>query len=295
MNGEVFAMRKIFVLLALCLFLGGCVDVTPPVELTVTTESPSPELYTPEPSAMPSVRPSPSEESYVLNTDFVFDIPESINYAPEVKVFPLTSAFWRYTIGMYGAVTFVDEQLNPIKLPFEPTEYAPITDGSNSVTQGYALGFPRDHSEYDKRYWVLMLADGTVPRGENGEYIFPYCYTNNIDEFTLVGNSIVIYKSISGEYAFDNPSDCRFGLYNLEERREVLPCEYEADFPNDWYFWASDAMFYAIKDGQGLLLDSNGKQLHNFGDVSSVYFRDTGCNWNRPIENLTAPPTQDCC
>ncbi len=293
-------MKKIFALFVLCLLLNGCVDATltpepSPGEPTATTENPSPpDIHTPSASpAMPSVSPSPSVGSYVLNTDFVFDIelPQPINYAPEVTVFPLTSAWGKYTTGMDGSVTFVDEWLIPIDLPFKPIDYATVGGLGSNPLVAYALRLPADRSEFDGRNWVLMLADGTIPRGEDGKYVYMRDNTHNNVAFTVTDSAVVTYDSITGIYFDDEgypaAEDYRYGLYDLEERRETLPREYEGLYENQEYFSANDAIVYACKDGQGFLLNSKGEVLHDFGDITRVYFDDTGYQWNTTYHIFT--------
>lgn len=285
-------MRKIFALFALCLLLSGCHDVTPTVDPSsgdpaIPAENPPPEIHTPDASPMPSVSPLPRVEPHVLNTDFALDIelPEPINYAPEVKVFPLTSAWGKYTVGVQGSVTFVDEQLVPIDLPFKPIDYATIGAWGNNSLVAYALLLPADHPENNGWSWVLMLADGTVPRGKDGKYIQMRNYAHNIDEFALAGSAVVTYESITGsnhdEDGYPALEDYRYGLYDLEDQRELLPKEYEiANYLDDWFYFSGIPMFYACKDGQGFLFDSKGHILHEFGEVSGLSLRNAGYTWH---------------
>ncbi len=282
-------MKKIFALFVLCLLLSGCVDVTltpesSPGEPTVTTESPSPELHTPDISPMPSVNPSPSEEPFVLNTDFVFDIPEPLDYTPEVKVFPLDSAWGYYKTHVWGSVSFVDETLSIVSLPFEPVDYAPIGVWLDGIPKAYAIGLPRSHPEYDGRDWVLMLTDGTVPRGEDGKYVFLPDQTHNEVSFTVTGSAVVTYESVNGVYhdaeGRQIEENFRYGLFDLDERRDVLPREYEM-YLWDYPFTIEDAMLYGRKDGRGYLLSSKGEVLHDYGEVPDVYLDEEEFLWNR--------------
>jgi hypothetical protein len=202
--------------------------------------------------------PSPSAEPGQLDLSFLIDIdwPEPINYTPNPKVFPLTGTTAMYKTSMSGKITFADENLNPIALPFEPQGYAVIGGGA-----AYAL-----HNGTD---WVLMHNDGTTAHGitlrdigENGAL------------FESVGSAVVISRRNSRRDGWLH------GLYDVEQQREILPMEYQElnIAPN---FSESNPgrklpIFYGVKNGMGYLLDNKGKVLYEMGAAD-----DSAWDWNR--------------
>lgn len=164
---------------------------------------------------------------------------ETVEYTPEVKVFPLTGTYGAFKSRVTGEVTFVDENLNLISLPSGTIDYATVNNRDGNVI-AYALSI----EFYMDR--ILMLADGAIPTNAEGEYyLLPY---TGEDNFWCLGNTIVTW-GVRGSY----------GLYNLEERREVLPCEYTQLHP------AADGIYYANKGGETYLLDCGGNVLYSLG------------------------------
>lgn len=196
--------------------------------------------YLPTTTAMPV---NDNEQIPLIDIEW----PEYVGYQPENKVFPLTSVPHVYKTGVIGPVVFIDERQNPATLPFEPSGYA-VIDGIVSPDQEYA------HVAYalysNETGWVLMFIDGTVPLGTDGDYIRLSDEGEDGPWFVNAANTVVSQRGGS------------LGLYNLEERREVLPCKY------DWIEEIDGWLFLAAKDGQGWLFSAKGRELYAFGDVS---------------------------
>ncbi|MDR1691800.1 MAG: hypothetical protein LBR72_00425 [Oscillospiraceae bacterium] len=265
---------RIFVILFLCLaLLGGCGGAPE------TNPSPdiSPEVSPPVTPVVP-VPPEPTPSVSTTTVVHYYALPEQVRYSPEVTVFPLINTMTWYRSMVMGPVTFVDADLNPIELPFAPKEYATVTGWDFRTVIAYALKIPEDHPEYggDGRRWVLMLSDGTVPRGDDGKYIFMQDDTHDATSFNVTGSAVFIFEPDYGaEEWYDNyETHYRYGLYDLEERRVTLPCEYVGMDAGYHHFYALDAFFYAAKDGLGYIMDSKGNILHQFGEV-----RDPYVNW----------------
>jgi hypothetical protein len=153
---------------------------------------------------------------------------------------------------MSAPVTFVDERLDIVELPVEPEGYGIIGGHSSRAVLGYALA--------DSGRYILMLADGTVPRGEDGQYIGLFDDGHNSSWFPHAGSAVVTLR------------DGLFGLYNVEERREVLPNEY------DLIEIIDDALFLAAKGRdenwvfeKAWLFDDRGRDLYTFGEVEYGY------------------------
>ncbi|MDR1691799.1 MAG: hypothetical protein LBR72_00420 [Oscillospiraceae bacterium] len=278
---------RIYISVLLCLaLLGGCgtsPDPEPspgePAAPVIAVPSPSPT-----PASAPAPEPSPEQtpEPYTLDVSAFFELPESRVFFGEAGVYPLTNAFAWYNTVMKGPITFLDTELNPVELPFTPAEYA-VVGGYNGAVMAYALMMPSDHPEYDGRDWVLMLADGTVPRSEDGKYIFMEDDTHNSTLFNFAGSAVVIIEHDGGaaEDEYGNyETDYRYGLYDLEERRVILPCEYVGMELGNSPFGRWDSMVYCCKDGFGYLMDGGGNILYEYGEVADPYFDQSVSFWD---------------
>ncbi len=290
-------MRKIFTLFALCLLLSGCVDVTLPGEAspgeqspdTVTespdarTEMPSPPMQTPSPEDTPAfsdvspstpwVIPSAAPSADSADADLIreavsalidIDWPENIPPEPaERTIFPLTNTSGVYRTSLDGPVTFVDAELNPVALPFQPDAYA-------AFDSAYALQLPGLGS--DQNYgWVLMLGDGTVPTDENGRYYELSNVGENGPAFHFAGNAVVTYQTVE---AYELGETIYFGLYDMKERREILPREYYSINMAGYLQDYGATLFFAEKNGQHSLLDPSGIVLYNLNGTYYDYDLD---------------------
>ncbi|MDR0326237.1 MAG: hypothetical protein LBI19_09110 [Oscillospiraceae bacterium] len=231
----------------------GPVTVTP----SVVTESPTPETPPPE-SPSPPAEPSPSPdlgyEPLQLDLSFLIDIdwPDSpASYTPEFKVFPLTSTPAVYLTGIDGPVTFVDENLNLVNLPFEPKSYI-------YFTAGYAL----HHPDYSWPHgWVLMLADGTIPRDSDGNYIMLYGEGHNFAAAHLIGATVITHGTP------DRNGGAKYGLYDIEAGIQILPNEYDAIITFEL------TKFAVMEDSRVWLLDSKGHEIFVFPADSQAHVR----------------------
>ncbi|MCL2002394.1 MAG: hypothetical protein FWG72_00115 [Oscillospiraceae bacterium] len=223
---------------------------TPPPPLTTpadTTASPSPEATPPDDA------PARLDLGFLIDIDW----PELVPFNPEVKVFPLTGTPAVYKTSVMGPVTFVDERLNPVELPFEPEEYAVLRDGG-----AYAL-YSEPHG------WVLMLADGTVPRRTNGEYITLRDMGEAHAYFIAAGKAVVTARPNDGHDGWT------YGLYDLELRRESVTPQYETLRIALNQSWSQQTdvsyspIFYGIKDGTGYLLGEKGRVLYDMGPAEA--------------------------
>jgi hypothetical protein len=222
----------------------------PPPVLTspFTDATPSPDVtqapvVTPTPDAVPSPGPNPSLK---FDLDFFIDLdwPETDVHGTERSIFPLTNMYRVYATGVTGPVTFVDAHINTITLPFEPTGYAHVGSGA------YAL--------YQAGGWeaILMLPDGTVPRDADGRFIYLYDYYES--SFWVVGNTVITCRM--DRHPTEDWDIYLLGLYDMEVRREILPCEY-------WIEVVDSRYFYVSGDGRGRLLDEKGNVIYDFGEV----------------------------
>ncbi|MDR0326238.1 MAG: hypothetical protein LBI19_09115 [Oscillospiraceae bacterium] len=255
-------MKKLTLLLCLPILglcFAACAEDSGGTPASIATLEPAP-ISTPPESPSPPDEPSPSpalgyEPIQLDLSQIIIDIdwpepPQS--YAPEFKVFPLNSSSGHWKTYISAPITFIDEQLNPIPLPFEPMSYSNVRafsdDGTYTFTNiAYTLWNGQGH--------VLMLADGTVPRGADGDYIYLYDYYES--SFIVIG-SLIITGKLEGE----DPETWvyRMGLYDLEARQEVLPREYDAieSIQNNF--------LYVRKGELSWLLDAEGNELYAFAE-----------------------------
>jgi len=234
-------------IIALLLGLASCTSQeVPPLDpedkTPGSTGGLSPELSVSTPD------PSPSHESYQIGPLIEIDWPEPAEYTPELLVFPLTSQGRIYSTGVSGTVTFVDKDFNNIGLPFQPRAYAAVGWGNIA---GYALFLPDDHTERDDGpYGVLMLPDGTVPRGANGKYIALFDYYEN--SYIVIGSSVLTIQIIH-----DVPQRTVYSLYDTVTRKETVLGEF------DWVE-PSNGIIRAYKDEQIYLFNAKGEMIFSY-------------------------------
>jgi hypothetical protein len=230
--------------------------------------SPLPTEVSSPPDPSPDPPPTVPDGLHQLDLNFLIDIdwPEPSPYTPEVKVFPLTNVGMVYSTCMAGPVTFVDGQLNPVTLPFEVYGYAPINERGSGTFKGYSLSIEEDGYSYD----ILMLADGTVPRGADGRYIeiANIAEINGADGFLFynAGSAIVTVRSVRNGNEGTTPL---YGLYDMETQRETVPREYDRveliDAENRCFFF-SHSLGPSYLDGSlHYLFDGKGRLLYEFG------------------------------
>lgn len=198
--------------------------------------------------------------SFLIELDWTEENENTNKIEIEFKVFPLTD----YSKGIYsnsltGDLIFIDEKINPVKLPFQPVawnyiyDFDPINQISKPI--GYALQekltyWDETILEYIREDYILMLADGTIPLDSDGEYIKliwgqfegPVYFINN-------GSAVVIHKNK------------KYGIYDLIKQKIILPCEYDSICP-------VDSIFYVVSDGYGFLYDKNGNKLYSLGKLT---------------------------
>jgi len=253
-------MKRVFIFVLFVFLLAGCAASTDINEQDAST------LDTDEQGMPEQVdgdeQDTPEQPVQIPDQIPFIDIawPEYPDYRPESKVYPLTSEPHIYKSGVEGPITFIDEQLNPITLPFESLEYATIEGAVNAKSEwrhvAYALNIGKS-IHFTDADWILMHIDGTIPRGTDGEYIRLSDAGDDGPWFYNGAWAVVTYHD-------------GFGLYNLKERRQVLPNNYE------WIQVIDRCMFLALKDGQGWLISADGRELYAFGDVAEMgYFIDT--------------------
>ncbi|MDR1668610.1 MAG: hypothetical protein LBR76_01455, partial [Oscillospiraceae bacterium] len=190
--------------------------------------------------------------------------PEALPEAPERTVFPLTNTFGVYQTSMAGTVTFVDAELNAVPLPFEPVAYAVVGSGYAVVPPAE---FPNQPGE-----WVLMLGDGSLPTDENGRYYPLMNVGEDSATFDVAGHFAVTCQT-SDEYEMGEMT--RYGLYDMKERREILPREYTQIQPAGYQEGFGVTMLYTVKDGQWALTDYSGRVLYNMDGDRFAYELDT--------------------
>ncbi|MDR0326235.1 MAG: hypothetical protein LBI19_09100 [Oscillospiraceae bacterium] len=199
----------------------------------------------------------PSDEPLLLDLSFFIDIdwpeyPEE--YTPSFTVFPLVNARdWKNHLS--GPVVFVNESLKRVALPFEPLGYQLIsthTDGYKAMA--YAL--KKDTPVFYDLY-VLMLADGTIPLNADGEYYLLYSLSE-YNLFSYLGSSVVVCRAETDD---NGEQTLLFGLYDMEEKRELLPCEYTSLSPYRGAYGAT------TPSGMGYIIDAKGNVLYSAGIV----------------------------
>ena len=234
-------------------------DAQPPAEATVLPADapPSPGISMPPPDAEDN--PSPGAVAEPPDIDFSFliglDWPdEAPAYRSDVEVYPLTNMAMVYKTGVKGPVTFVGQDLCAIPLPFEPSGFGYIRgdDGVKGYTLSGAPGY---------QWEVLMLADGTVPYGADGQYISPANIGEDGAWYDTIGSAVITFRPGLQGYGWE---DSLYGLYDMEERRELLPCEYEA------ICVVNGALFYATKGEQAWLFDEKGRELYALGSADGI-------------------------
>lgn len=228
-----------------------------------TTEEPTVEDTT-EPDEVIEDEPlTHIDLSFLIELDWP-EVEES--YADEVKfkAFPLTRQPIYLTTSLVGDMTFVDEKLNRINLPFQPSAWVYIDDVDYETDTAkpiaYALKESPDYydettDEYIRGDFILMLANGIIPRDSDGDYIKLAWGNYNSYYIFNNGNAVITRKDES------------FGLYDVKKQQEILPCEYELVSP-------FDEIFYVIKDGQGFLYNKSGNELYSFGEVEMPVYDD---------------------
>ncbi|MCL2002396.1 MAG: hypothetical protein FWG72_00125 [Oscillospiraceae bacterium] len=223
----------------------------------------------PSPDGTPSPPPSPGLIQLDMNQLLIdLDWPEPAVYEPEITVFPAVSSSGHFKTHMSGPITFLDESLEPVPLPFAPTWYAPVRSGGGTVA--FTVGIP----EKPGGHHVLMLADGTLARGADGEYIS--AYDSYEHSYTVVGSLVVTSRLF---YRSDEAwPQYKYGLFDMETRSELLPCEY------DKIEAAEENILFVSKDGFSWLLNSKGDVLYAFGEddttgVDGPYGQGYGSNY----------------
>jgi len=202
--------------------------------------------------------------SFLIELDWPED--EEDEFEAEFKVFPLleyrNAHYWS---GITGNTIFLDEQLKSFELPFQPVGwiyiYSNFYDYNNRKPIAYALKIDHgswEHDEIGRDYstgkYILMLADGTIPRSSNGDYL-------NI----LWGR----YNSewiVNNDYAVITYGENGLGIYDIKNQKEILPCVYDS-------INLVDSIFYIVNDGYGYLYDKTGKELYSFGELTENEFQ----------------------
>jgi len=216
----------------------------------------------------PIPEPNPEPKPLTVDFDFLIDLDwpaQSAEYYPDIEVFPLVNMPGVYKAGVTGQVTFVGKNLQPFQLPFQPASFGYIQSGN--IVKGYVLmGVP------DYRWNVLMLADGTIPRGTDGQYISLVDLGHNSAYFVTIGSTVITFRPIiaGGEW-----TDSLYGLYDMKEQKELLPCEYEA-------IDTIDGFFGVMKDDRVWLVDEKGNEIYAFDpqDAIRVWMNDLGESWS---------------
>lgn len=246
----------------------GVLDPTDaPTELPSVTSAPSvaPTIA----PVSPSPSPSPEPQQLEIGPFIELDWPEHpAVYQPEVKVFPMTNTRSVYKTVVSGTETFVDADLNPVELPAGTKSHANIysnwsnRSNWNSSPKAYALQvIPPDDNAPDYSIWCLMLADGTIPLDADGHHILLPNYGEDGPFFYNLGTTVVTH-SFSGDKR-------RHGLYDLEERRELVTAEY------DWIEPLDEVFYFAVRDDMSYLLDSKGKLLFSIPGSHDIAIMET--------------------
>jgi len=253
-------LRKIIVLLSILALLSGCTGKSAPSDGT-DTSAPTETLTLPtvtapatEPTTVP---PDPEPEPFTLDLSKLINIdwPDYGPYKPDKMVYPLTNEGIYYYYGVFGKVTFVDENLDIIPLPFETQRYAPVV--GHYLDEPWVKAYGLDDGK-------LMFADGTFPRDADGEYYTLIDDGHNSTVYVNMGGAVVIR-------AKPGTVDGGFGLYNLRERRQVLECVYGYIYPIDY------GIFTTSKGNTWYLFDEMGKELY-----SHIFEEDSAWLKNNP-------------
>jgi hypothetical protein len=106
-----------------------------------------------------------------------------------------------------------------------------------------------------------MLTDGTIPLDADGRYIGLLGDTYYIgSRFHAYGSSVITRRAVEEHDPWRPFQHYLYGLYDMEERRELLPMEYglieAVGGRND-----ENGLYYATRDNTVYLLDSKGKVL----------------------------------
>ena len=223
----------------------------------------------PSEEATTTVEPEPESQEFPdIDLGFLIELDwpraEADEGEIELKVFALPDhKKGIYSTALFGEVTFFDEQLKPIELPFLPLNwiainyYDPKSNASRPI--GYALKENSDFWEWDEETetgtyipgdYILMLSDGTLPKDPEGEYIKLVWSTYDGYDSIIQNGSTVVMQGKDG-----------LGIYDLKKQKEVLPCKYDSISP-------IDLVYYVVDDLQGFLYDKNGKELYSFGELT---------------------------
>jgi len=219
--------------------------------------------------------------SFLIELDWTEN--EKDDFEAEFKVFPLPDyKYAHYWTGITGDIIFLDEQLKLFELPFQPVGwiyiYSNFYDYNNRKPIAYALKINHgswENDENGRNYntgeYILMLADGTIPRGSNGEYLNILWGSYNSEWIVNNGYAVIIY----GENGL--------GIYDIKNQKEILPCIYDS-------INYVDSIFYIVNDKHGYLYDRTGKELYSFGKLTEEKFQygfEEFLNYSKGIYGLS--------